>query len=80
MQSEGNNEEKDEKLSGQNFWPVSKPQNVMFAQSPDAGFVIGVVTEAEPSSLSLLAAGVAGMAARRVRNKARPKPLPNHPA
>ena len=80
MQSEGNNEEKEEKLSGQNVWPVSKPHNVMFAQSPDADFVIGVVTEAELSSLSLLAAGVAGMAARRARNNVRHKLLPNNPA
>jgi hypothetical protein len=42
-------------------------QTVLFAQTPDAGMTVGVVTDAEPSSLSLLAAGVAGMAARRAR-------------
>ncbi|HTV39999.1 MAG TPA: hypothetical protein VMF08_05455 [Candidatus Sulfotelmatobacter sp.] len=45
------------------------PQNVVFAQSPDARIVVGVVTNSQPSSLTLLSAGAAGMAARRARRE-----------
>ena len=43
---------------------VGRPQQVLFAQTPP-GMTIGAVSDAAPSSLALLAAGVAGMAARR---------------
>jgi PEP-CTERM motif len=42
-------------------------QHVLFAQTPDPNITVGVVSSAEPSTLTLLAAGVAGMAARRAR-------------
>jgi hypothetical protein len=48
---------------------TTEAQGVLFAQTPNANVVIGVVTDSEPSSLSLLAAGVAGMAARRARRE-----------
>jgi hypothetical protein len=41
-------------------------QGCQFAQSPDGNVTVGVVSVAEPSALALLAAGVAGMAARRI--------------
>lgn len=42
---------------------------VIFAQSPDARLIVGVVTNSEPPSLALLSAGVAGFAARRARRE-----------
>lgn len=45
------------------------PQHVLLAKTGDPGMIIGVVTNSEPSSLALLAAGVAGMAARRSRRE-----------
>lgn len=54
---------------------VARPQHVLFAESPP-GITVGVVSDAEPSSLALLATGVAGMAARRVRRRERTKSLP----
>jgi hypothetical protein len=47
----------------------SASQMVVFAQTPNPGVTIGVVSDAEPSSLALLAAGVAGLAARRARRE-----------
>lgn len=47
---------------------MAEPQGVLLAQTP-AGITIGVVTDSESSSLSLLASGVAGMAARRARRE-----------
>jgi len=44
-------------------------ENCLFAETAGAGVTIGVVSAAEPSSLALLAAGVAGMAARRARRE-----------
>jgi hypothetical protein len=52
---------------------MAGPQEVLFAQGTGDGRIIGVVTDAPPSSLMLLAAGVAGMAARRAR-RARANP------
>ena len=46
-------------------------QQVLFAQTPNPGMTVGVVGDAAPSSLALLAAGVAGMAVRRARRKER---------
>jgi len=51
---------------------VARLQQVLFAKSPP-GTTFGVVCESEPSSLALLAAGVAGMAARRNRRSERLK-------
>jgi hypothetical protein len=62
-------ETKSENMADQNFRPMPQPQSVLFAPTSDAGITVGVVAEAEPSSLSLLAAGVAGMAARRARHQ-----------
>lgn len=53
-----------------------QPRSVLFAQTPDPGMIIGVVCDAEPSSLALLAAGVSGMAARQARRNLANKPLP----
>jgi len=44
-------------------------QHVLFAQTPDPNIIVGVVASAEPSTLTLLAAGVAGVAARRARRE-----------
>jgi hypothetical protein len=60
---------KSDNVFGGNFPPMPKPQSVLYARTPNGDCVIGVVTDAEPSSLSLLAAGVAGMAARRIPRK-----------
>jgi hypothetical protein len=43
-------------------------QHVLFARTPK-GITVGVVSDAEPSSLTLLAAGVAGMAERHARRE-----------
>ena len=51
---------------------AAEPQRVLFAKSAP-GVTYGVVTDSEPSSLALLAAGVAGMAARRARRRERVK-------
>lgn len=53
----------------QTAWSMPDLQSCLFAHTPDPGMTIGVVTSAEPSSLALLAAGVAGMAARRARRE-----------
>jgi len=58
-----------EKDAMQNARPRPEPRSVLFAQTPNAGLTIGVVSDSEPSSLALLAAGVAGMAERRVRRE-----------
>jgi hypothetical protein len=62
------------KESNQTAGLVSRPQQVLFAESAP-GTTFGVVSGAEPSSLALLAAGVAGMAARRARRSQRLKLL-----
>jgi len=49
--------------------PTLDAQSCLFAHTSDPGVTIGVVTAGEPSSLALLAAGVAGMAARRARRE-----------
>lgn len=61
-------ESKSENSFGGDFPPMPKPQSVLYARTPNGHGIIGVVTEAAPSSLSLLAAGVGGMAARRTRH------------
>jgi PEP-CTERM motif-containing protein len=53
----------------QKVGPSPEPRSILFAQTPNAGMTIGVVSDSEPSSLALLAAGVAGMAARRARSE-----------
>jgi len=53
---------------------VGRPQHVMFAKSAP-GTTFGVVSDSEPSSLALLAAGVAGMAARKARRREQMKSL-----
>jgi hypothetical protein len=58
-----------EKDAIQNARLMPEPRSVLFAQTPNAGITIGVVSDSEPSSLTLLAAGVAGMAARRARRE-----------
>jgi hypothetical protein len=58
-----------EKDAIQNARPAPEPRGVLFAQTPNAGMTIGIVCDSEPSSLTLLAAGVAGMAARRARRE-----------
>jgi hypothetical protein len=60
-----------EKEAVQNPRLTARPQHVLFAQTPNPGITIGVVSDSEPSSLALLAAGVAGMAARRARRRER---------
>lgn len=50
------------------------PQQVVFAQGTGDGRIIGVVTDAQPSSLTLLAAGVEGMAVRRALRARRNPP------
>jgi hypothetical protein len=57
-----------EKEAVQYFQPKDQPQSILLAQTPP-GITIGVVTDSEPSSLSLLASGVAGMAVRRARRE-----------
>jgi len=57
----------------QNARMGSRPQQILFAESAP-GTTFGVVSDAEPSSLALLAAGVAGMAARHARRTERMKP------
>ena len=44
---------------------VAGAQQVLFAQTPNPDITVGVVTSGNPSALTLLAAGVAGVAARR---------------
>jgi hypothetical protein len=58
---------------------VIPPYQVLFAPSPDPGITIGVVCESEPSSLALLAAGVAGLNARRARRAQETKPGQTEP-
>jgi hypothetical protein len=52
---------------------VAQPQTVVFVETSDPSITIGVVSDSEPSSLALLAAGVAGMAARSARRSERVK-------
>jgi len=47
---------------------MAATEQVLFARTPK-GITVGVVSDAEPSSLTLLAAGVAGMAERRARRE-----------
>ena len=56
---------------------VARPEHVLYAKS-HPGTTFGVLIEAEPSSLALLAAGVAGIEARRARRSARMKSLEPH--
>jgi hypothetical protein len=65
-------EASNEKEAVQNPRRVARPQHVLFAKSPP-GTAFGVVSDSEPSSLALLAAGVAGMAPRRARRSERMK-------
>lgn len=53
-------------------------QQVIFASTGNAAVTIGIVCPSGPSSLTLLAAGVAGMAARQARRKERIKFLNNN--
>ncbi len=57
-----------EQAAAQDTRPVAGAQPVLFAESPP-GITYGAVSDSEPSSLALLAAGVAGIAARRARRK-----------
>jgi len=57
-----------EKEAVKNVPGMAAAQHVLFAQTPN-GITAGVVSDAEPSSLTLLAAGVAGMAERRARRE-----------
>jgi hypothetical protein len=66
MNIEGSNEEK----VVPNPRGAARPQHVLFTKSPP-GTAFGVVSDSEPSSLALLAAGVAGIAARRGRRSER---------
>ena len=52
-------------------------QPVLFAEAPP-GITYGVVSDSEPSSLALLAAGVAGIAARRDRRNQLLRSLETH--
>ena len=54
------------KASGQ---AAGSQMNCRFAETPVPGMTIGVVSAAKPSSLTLLAAGIAGMAERRARRE-----------
>ena len=67
-----NQETNSEKNAAEASRLTSGRQACLFAQPPDPGVTIGVVSVSEPSSLALLAAGVAGMAERRAR-RAQPK-------
>jgi len=62
-----------EKETVPNARSEGRPQQVLFAESPNPGVTFGVVSASEPSSLALLAAGVAGLAARRGRRRERIK-------
>jgi MYXO-CTERM domain-containing protein len=53
--------------------PESAMRQVLFARTSDSRITIGVVSDSPPSSLALLAAGVAGMAARQARRRERVK-------
>ena len=57
-----------EKEAAKNVPGMAAAQHVLFAKTPK-GITVGVVSDAEPSSLTLLAAGVAGMAERRARRE-----------
>ena len=57
-----------EKEAVKNVPVMAATQHVLFAKTPN-GITVGVVSDAEPSSLTLLAAGVAGMAERRARRE-----------
>ena len=57
-----------EKEEVNDFQPGNRPQGVLLAQTPP-GITIGVVTDAESSSLALLASGIAGMSVRRDRRE-----------
>jgi hypothetical protein len=72
-----NIEASNEKEIVQNPQGAARPQHVLFAKSPP-GTTFGVVIDSEPSSLALLAAGVAGMAARRARRNELMKSLESH--
>ena len=62
------------KAAVQDVRPMLEGRSVLFARPPEAGMTIGVVCDSEPSSLALLAAGVAGMAGRRaLRERKRTK-------
>jgi MYXO-CTERM domain-containing protein len=61
-------EPEDIKEAGPAAASTSHPESCLFARTPE-GITIGVVTTAEPSPLALLAAGVAGLGARRARQE-----------
>ncbi len=62
-----------------NSSPVPQPQSVLFAKTPATGMIVGVVCDAKPSPLALLAAGVAGLPARRALYQRRKPATPPHP-
>ena len=62
-------EMENEKNSVQNARLTPDSLGCLFAHMPNTGITIGVVSASEPSSLALLAAGVAGMATRRARRE-----------
>ena len=62
-------EDNNEKQSDKNIQVVAGPKGVIITQSLDTGRIVGVVTNSEPSSLALLAAGVAGRALRQARRQ-----------
>ncbi|HVU28444.1 MAG TPA: hypothetical protein VHG71_12000 [Verrucomicrobiae bacterium] len=62
MKTDKNNKEN----SFQDVALPTDPQVCLFAETPK-GITVGVVSDSQPSSLTLLATGIAGMAARRAR-------------
>jgi len=56
---------------------VPGPQRVLFAES-SPGITFGAVSDSEPSSLALLASGVAGIAVRRARRRERIEAWQSH--
>ncbi len=68
-------EQKKEKLEATSGWlsaqHSAQHNTVLFAETPNSDMVVGVVTaDEEPSTLTLLAAGIVGMAERRRRRLA----------
>ena len=57
-----------EKEATENPRRMTVPQQILFAETPK-GITIGVVSDSEPTPLTLLATGVAGMAGRRARRE-----------
>lgn len=66
-------EVKSAESTGRTAGATSDLQDCLFAVTPNPGVIVGVVSGTESSSLALLAAGVAGMAARRaLRERTKP--------